>query len=72
MNTRMPVAISPTSVTASSGDRSSRVLMLLALASSAAALSGCLATAPTMGENKGTVTGAAGGGTAENKNSARF
>ena len=44
--------------------------MLLALASSAAALSGCLATAPTMGENKGTLTGAVGGGTAENKNSA--
>ena len=32
-------------------------------------LAGCLATAPTMGENKGTVSGAAGGATAENKNS---
>ena len=43
--------------------------MALALAS-AAALTGCLATAPAMGENKGTVTGAAGGETAANKNSA--
>lgn len=32
-------------------------------------LSGCLATAPTMGDNKGTVTGAAGGGSTENANS---
>lgn len=32
-------------------------------------LAGCLATAPTMGENKGTVSGAAGGATAENQNS---
>ena len=31
----------------------------------AAALSGCLATTPTMGENKGTVSGAAGGATTE-------
>ena len=70
MNAQDSIAVSPISVTAPTGDRSSRVLMLLTLASSAAALSGCLATAPTMGENKGTVTGAAGGGTAENKNSA--
>lgn len=34
------------------------------------ALGGCLATTPTMGENKGTVTGAAGGESAENRNSA--
>jgi hypothetical protein len=33
-----------------------------------ALLSGCLATAPTLGENKGTVSGAAGGATAENNN----
>jgi hypothetical protein len=33
-------------------------------------LSGCLATAPTMGENKGTVTGAAGGQASANANSA--
>lgn len=32
-------------------------------------LSGCLATAPTMGDNKGTVTGAAGGSATENQNS---
>lgn len=32
-------------------------------------LAGCMATAPTMGENKGTVQGAAGGATAENQNS---
>lgn len=31
-------------------------------------LSGCLATAPSLGENKGTVSGAAGGATAENNN----
>jgi hypothetical protein len=34
----------------------------------AGALPGCLATAPTMGENKGTVTGAAGGAATENAN----
>ncbi|PZP33865.1 MAG: peptidoglycan-binding protein [Roseateles depolymerans] len=32
-------------------------------------LAGCLATAPTMGENKGTVSGAAGGAQAEGQNS---
>ena len=36
----------------------------------AAALSGCLATTPTMGENKGTVSGAAGGATSEGGNAA--
>jgi hypothetical protein len=36
----------------------------------ASGLSGCLATAPTLGENKGVVSGAAGGESAENKNSA--
>ena len=35
-----------------------------------AALSGCLATTPTMGENKGTVSGAAGGATTEGGNAA--
>jgi len=44
-------------------------LSLIALAACATLLSGCLATAPTMGENKGTVSGAAGGATAENNNS---
>jgi hypothetical protein len=34
-----------------------------------AVLSGCVATAPKMGENKGTVTGAAGGASSENANS---
>ena len=34
-----------------------------------AMLTGSLATAPTMGENKGTVTGAAGGATSESSNS---
>lgn len=33
------------------------------------ALSGCIATAPTMGDNKGTVAGAAGGAAPENANS---
>jgi hypothetical protein len=45
-------------------------LHALALAAAAALLSGCVATAPTMGDNKGTVSGAAGGSTAENQNSA--
>jgi len=31
-------------------------------------LAGCLATAPKMGEDKGTVSGAAGGAQAENQN----
>lgn len=44
-------------------------LSALAVAASAALLSGCLATAPSMGGDKGTVSGAAGGGTAENNNS---
>ncbi|NBD19681.1 peptidoglycan-binding protein [Aquabacterium fontiphilum] len=35
----------------------------------AALLSGCVATAPKLGDNKGTVSGAAGGETAENRNS---
>jgi len=48
----------------SSGLALKSVLMLSPLL-----LAGCLATAPTMGENKGTVSGAAGGATAENQNS---
>jgi len=47
-----------------------RVLRLTALTAAVAALAGCVATAPKMGENKGTVTGAAGGGTTDNANSA--
>ena len=39
------------------------------LASLAALLAGCVATAPKLGENKGTVSGAAGGASAENANS---
>lgn len=46
-----------------------RSLTLLAAAAAAALLSGCLATTPTLGGNKGTVSGAAGGETAENNNS---
>lgn len=48
-------------------------LRLPLLASACAAsvlLTGCLATAPSLGGNKGTVSGAAGGGTAEGENSA--
>lgn len=45
-------------------------LTLAALCGVSLALSGCLATAPKMGENKGTVTGAAGGAATENQNSA--
>ena len=48
-----------------------RSLTALSAAAAAALLSGCMATAPTVGGgDKGTVTGAAGGGTAENNNSA--
>lgn len=43
---------------------------LLAAAAAAALLSGCLATAPSMGENKGTVSGSAGGSSTANANSA--
>jgi len=37
---------------------------------SAMALAGCVSTDPKLGENKGTVSGAAGGGSAENANNA--
>ncbi len=40
-----------------------------AVAAAALLLTGCLSTAPKLGENKGTVSGAAGGETAENANS---
>jgi curli biogenesis system outer membrane secretion channel CsgG len=43
---------------------------VLALAALALTLSACVATAPTMGENKGTVSGAAGGSSTENNNTA--
>jgi hypothetical protein len=46
----------------------SKIVLALTAITGAAMLAGC-ATAPTMGENKGTVSGAAGGATAENKNS---
>jgi hypothetical protein len=45
-------------------------LLTATLAASATVLTGCMATAPTMGENKGTVSGAAGGATAEGGNTA--
>ncbi len=48
---------------------SSSLALKSALMLSPLLLAGCLATAPTMGENKGTVSGAAGGATAENQNS---
>lgn len=46
-----------------------RLGLLAITAACATLLSGCLATTPSMGENKGTVSGAAGGATAENNNS---
>lgn len=46
-----------------------RSFQLLATTSAMALLTGCLATAPTLGENKGAVSGAAGGETAEGQNS---
>lgn len=45
-------------------------LLTTALAASATVLTGCMATAPTMGENKGTVSGAAGGAATEGGNTA--
>jgi len=45
------------------------VLRTTGIALSPLLLAGCLATAPKMGEDKGTVSGAAGGATAENQNS---
>jgi curli biogenesis system outer membrane secretion channel CsgG len=50
--------------------RSSMVFGPVALAVAAMVLSACVSTAPTMGENKGTVSGAAGGATTEGNNSA--
>jgi hypothetical protein len=49
---------------------STPILSFLGLAAAVVSLGGCVATAPKMGEAKGTVTGAAGGGTAEGGNSA--
>ena len=45
-----------------------RFATLAAVAVATLGLSGCLATAPTMGGDKGTVSGAAGGASAENNN----
>jgi hypothetical protein len=44
-------------------------MSMLALAAAAALLAGCGSTAPTLGENKGVVSGAAGGESAEGQNS---
>lgn len=49
--------------------RSSGLAGLTLAVSAAALLSACGSTMPTMGDNKGTVSGAAGGSTAENNNS---
>lgn len=53
-------------------ERHDQALRAPALGTIAAAcalmLGGCMSTAPTMGENKGTVSGAAGGSTAQNNN----
>lgn len=53
-----------------SGTSMSTWLQLAAGSAALVLLGGCLATTPTMGENKGTVTGAAGGAQTENQNSA--
>ncbi len=45
------------------------VSLVLATSTTLLLLTGCVATAPKMGEAKGTVTGAAGGGAAEGQNS---
>lgn len=49
-------------------DGATRALRNTTLALSPLLLAGCMATAPTMGEDKGTVSGATGGSTAENQN----
>lgn len=46
----------------------SRITMSVAAAASALLLGGCLATAPTMGGDKGVVSGSASGGSAANEN----
>ncbi len=51
------------------GPRWAVAARLTAQALVTASLGACVATAPVMGENKGTVTGAAGGAATENKNS---
>lgn len=50
-------------------DRAFRLTTRTGLLLSPLLLAGCLATAPKMGEDKGTVSGAAGGGQAEGQNS---
>jgi hypothetical protein len=50
--------------------RAARLFRLAALSAAIAALPACVSTAPKMGENKGTVTGAAGGASSDNANSA--
>ena len=45
-----------------------RSLLALTLAGSAALLAGCLSTAPTMGDNKGVVSGSAGGSSTAGEN----
>jgi hypothetical protein len=49
--------------------RFARLPIALAVCASGVLLAGCLATAPTMGENKGTVSGAAGGDASTGANS---
>ena len=63
-----PIALAVAAETGSG--HAARWLRLAAASAAVAALSGCVATAPKMGENKGTVTGAAGGSTTDNSNSA--
>jgi hypothetical protein len=50
-------------------DRATRLTTRTGLLLSPLLLAGCLATAPKMGEDKGTVSGAAGGAQAEGQNS---
>ncbi|HZV53715.1 MAG TPA: CsgG/HfaB family protein [Rhodocyclaceae bacterium] len=52
------------------GGRARLAIQVASVTLAAMALPGCLATTPTMGENKGTVSGAAGGAQAENQNTA--
>jgi hypothetical protein len=58
------------SVLPASPPHAGRIARVVVGLAAAAALSGCLATTPTMGENKGTVSGAAGGATTEGGNAA--
>lgn len=71
VSSSVPSASSSSSTSSTSPSAAIGTAARVALVAAAcAALAGCVATAPTMGENKGTVTGAAGGASADKANTA--